>query len=437
MLRASSKHGSKISLLFILAVLVTVILSTVYYNGKSISSQRPYSYRMVPGIPLTGTTASTLTRDRQSFLLVSRYTDQLSNALEWFTRLAAVSVALNRQTLVPFLFESHLYGIPQNERYIPMSDFYQVSEVERHLKECLVGTPRTFSLLTLKEFVSTEQRTNLTTLEFHSSGKYAVKEQIVDCEQYKVKMKQELKNSIKHLNRYATQVSSNLSLNNHFKVVKRVCIFTVHLSPEALASQVSTDSPLLVYIGVKPQFKLQNTCGGKKRVSECCHTLTWPVSDRVSQTARAVSQHLGIHKPYTAVYVRIERLVRGNPFSKSLQCVEKLKQQLEMLQQSLELEHTLLVQDMGDYGTDSCVEGSDCYRDSMKILDELESIGLRLFQYKPGRGEIQNRAFVALVEREVLAGADQLVTMGRGHFQTSVSEYFLLTHNKSNLYHVC
>ena len=446
---ASSKHGPKTSLFFILAVAVTIILCTLYYmyRGDSLSKQHSIGpshsgpYRIVPDAAVTLTAASTLTRDGedsklQSFLLVSRYTDQLSNALEWFTRLAAVSVALHRQTLVPFIFESHLYGIPRNEKYMPMSDLYQLSEVERHLKECLVNIPRTFSLLTLKEFVSTTwQRVDLTTLEFHSPGKYVVKEQIVDCEQYKVKMKQEFKNSVKYLNIYATRVSS--SLNNHFKVVKRLCIFTVNLSPEALASQVSTDSPLLVYMGMKPQFKLQTTCGGKKKLSECCRTLTWPVSDKVSQTAHTVSEHLGIIKPYAAVHVRIERLVRGNPFSQSLQCVEKLKQQLETLQQPLNQEQTILVHDMGDYGTDSCGMGSNCYQDSVKVLNELKSIGLKLFQYKPDRGEMQNGAFVALVEREVVTEADQLVTMGGGHFQNSVRDHFLLTHNKSNLYHVC
>ena len=295
--------------------------------------------------------------------------------------------------------------------------------------------------------MSTVQTTDLTTLEFYALEEHHGKELLV-CDDNNVEMDRQLVNSIDNLNRYVSQLGLVVK---HFKVVKRVCIFSRQVNLQDLASQVSAKSTVFVHFQRrnKPNFNIRSACGNDVKIIKCCQTLSWPVSDKVVQTAQSTSLQLGLHKPYTAVHVRIERIIlkyiRYN-ITSGLECITKIKQLLKMLQQQqkLDINQTILVHDIGEFGTGgvpihegTAGVGEFYYRAGMKVLTELRKIGLKEFHYKPGKGDIQNRGFVALVEKEILARADLLVMMGGGHFEQSLIGQFIPTHDKSNLYTVC
>ena len=83
------------------------------------------------------------------------------------------------------------------------------------------------------------------------------------------------------------------------------------------------------------------------------------------------------------MHVRIELLLFryvSHNVTRGLECVTKMKQLLEILQQQrkLDINQTILVHDIGEYGTGRCQEDSKkCYEEIMTVLTELRKIGLK------------------------------------------------------------
>ena len=110
----------------------------------------------------------------------------------------------------------------------------------------------------------------------------------------------------------------------------------------------------------------------------------------------------------------------------------------------------IMARDYGPSGTSTCHRKCPVKAKMLRIDERLKKLGVLIVEYgmdmagvgdsSPSNPAVFPSGFASLVEKEVLASSDYLVTVGWGSFQTSVTERFLAmkTAKNTNLFeHIC
>ena len=113
-----------------------------------------------------------------------------------------------------------------------------------------------------------------------------------------------------------------------------------------------------------------------------------------------------------------------------------------MKKYNLTSKSAIAINDYSNYGSDSvsCKVGSqsNCNRARKKLVDRLESWGVKTVAYDPALfGRPLHRGFVSLVEKELLSNANYLLTVGGGIYQGSIRNRFSKKHGTGQLFAVC
>ena len=153
----------------------------------------------------------------------------------------------------------------------------------------------------------------------------------------------------------------------------------------------------------------------------------------------------GMTRPFIAIHVRIERLMRDEVTLKSNSyiehCLESLKDILDYLREQYDLQRKLLITDVGQYGTDSCQNRKYCTKNHLQkiFLILKRRLGLTVSSYDPKvLNGTENSGYVSLVEMNLLAQGEKLILVGHGGFQVNLQNKFLsLNHESEDVYHLC
>ena len=378
------------------------------------------------------------------YLIVSAYPDQLSGALQWFTRFVTMSNELNKWSVEPFVSNSNLYGIPEQNptigsheslsmtKLLTLRDLFSFGEVQSILKTCLRDVLDDFRISDMNEFITSASR-NVVTIELKSAKQDSGEDTVFYCEKNNVVMHDNLKMKMQNLNQFVDLAASNQLVSKPFKIVKRICVCSDQLQVERLFAFIPNDSStILVHMERKVQVHAKSKCPTQLK---CCQYRTWPVSKKVIEAADKFMQQIELRKPYIAIHVRIERLFLSSTrnVSKALQCVERMRTLLHTVktQTNRTVNKVILVHDYGPNGSGSCYRSKTCQNVARRILRELETMDVHIVAYKPSdSGGIDERTFVSLVEKEVVTNADQLILLGGGGFQDSLYQMFMNKHHK-------
>lgn len=141
-------------------------------------------------------------------------------------------------------------------------------------------------------------------------------------------------------------------------------------------------------------------------------------SVKVQSAARDFALHLT--PPTLGIHIRLERLIKAKSSSWKLvlKCVQQAEELVKLLRDG-QANSSFLFRDYGPYGSSTC-RNAKCadLAQNMRLDERFKALGVKVQEFKPGAWRLSG--FSANVEQEVLAGADYLVTVGYGSFQTGV-----------------
>ena len=155
--------------------------------------------------------------------------------------------------------------------------------------------------------------------------------------------------------------------------------------------------------------------------------VTLPHSDRVINATDRYLQHVKITKPFIAVHIRSEKIgqvqVTHRGYLQS--CMKQMLQLLEQLKQQHDINNIVICIDVGETGSDSCV---NC-RSGSTTLQILHDHNLEVTHFDPAViNETYDKGFIALVEMNILSHGDHLIVVGGGSFQNQTVHNFILNH---------
>ena len=166
--------------------------------------------------------------------------------------------------------------------------------------------------------------------------------------------------------------------------------------------------------------------------------LLLPFNDSIKSTAMDYLRRIKITDPYVSLHIRIEKLQRLNQAinNHTYCCLDLLKCLMKSLKDR-QSGQTLMISDIGDYGTDSCTD-IKCMQYVRKVQSMLAGMGLVQTSFNPKlTGSSESPAFVSLVELNMLAMGDRLVVVGAGSFKYQIITRFLQSNPVNRVYHIC
>ena len=177
-----------------------------------------------------------------------------------------------------------------------------------------------------------------------------------------------------------------------------------------------------------------------------CNLEAVPSSSYITRTTNNVLKNLSLPRPIIAVHARTEYVAyaAGNVGNID-RCLKQFSSVLETVIRihNASREHVIFIHDGGKYGSQSMWQS--LRKTSNYIVSHIMSLGIRNVQYAPekrGNDAMVDRTLAQFVDRELLASADVLITVGFGGYQKSVIEQFKNRKKKElgrkgELYRVC
>ena len=138
---------------------------------------------------------------------------------------------------------------------------------------------------------------------------------------------------------------------------------------------------------------------------------------------------------YIAVQVRGERVVIPHNLDRLRSCLRLLAEVVGMLKQLSDIKQVLIASDMSDFGSGSwrgSLKGEVYNDNTLKDLHSFLISSTGGIEYKPAASD-HDRGAVALVEMELIARAQHLITIGTGSFQEWIKAKFLEQHRNDGL----
>lgn len=415
------------------------------------------------------------------------YVEQLTSATRSFLQLFPLAADWDMHVPEPFVMKSRLFGlidfVPPAEnltKMLPMSQLYNLSLLNNFIHDKI--SPNT-GVVPVLDFIHTASRK---VIIFHYGtppppfsefgGEWVTKSlarrvrdnKVTDCsvEALEAGFSAKLE---KHLNGLARYVTSEIQ--DEFNVAQALCFdHTV----------VHTSTHLLEYLVLPATVVFTNWRGCSFGNCSWHHQDNWnrighhmpPHTIRTAiltnssikealfgatmiqfhhplflkQAAHHLS-HLHIDRPFLAVHIRTERVVRDGMKLKlglrySQHCIQLLEVLTERLMKLFALKQMIVVTDNSHTGSDSCqFEGSQCKHSHWNsFLSSLNDSHLMKHHVEyQGEGELETHSsYVSLVECNMLALGSKLVLVGHGAFQNMVEGAFINSgHETSDVYHIC
>ena len=162
---------------------------------------------------------------------------------------------------------------------------------------------------------------------------------------------------------------------------------------------------------------------------------SFPHSWLVQSAAQAFLARQGLARPYHAVHIRLERLLREQPHKPGI-VKECVRQALAVVAEAARQHPVVVGRDYGRLGSNTC-QKVKCAEAARKLqLDrQLVASGARIIEYDGQDSQFEDAdALSSVVEQEVLAGGDWLTTIGWGSFQRGLRDRFLGTQRSESHY---
>ena len=137
---------------------------------------------------------------------------------------------------------------------------------------------------------------------------------------------------------------------------------------------------------------------------------------------------------YIAVQVRGERVVIPHDLNRLRSCLRLLAEVVSMLKQLSDITQVLIASDMSDFGSGSwggSLKGEVYNDNTLKDLHSFLISSTGGIEYKPTTND-RDRGVVALVEMDLIARAQHLITIGTGSFQEWIKAKFLEQHRNDD-----
>ena len=163
-----------------------------------------------------------------------------------------------------------------------------------------------------------------------------------------------------------------------------------------------------------------------------------PFNSTIKLSAVDYLHRIGMSNPYISVHIRIEKLQRHDlVLNDHTYCCLSLLDKLITSLKETQYGRTLMMSDMGEYGSDSCTNVA-CMQYIRNFNKILTNMGLVHTSFNPKlTGSSESPAFVSLVEMYMLAMGDQLIVVGRGSFKHHIITQFLQSNPARKVYHIC
>lgn len=403
----------------------------------------------------------------RGFVVVETYTNQLSAALLGYLQLARVTDSLNMGVVEPFVFQSKLFGLPNQRANVSvpqLSEYFDLRAFQDLLHQCSVLHHPDAHIFSFHDFLVQSSR-NLVRVHIRRSD-HPRKVHVCRNTTSVSRIERKINTHVNTVREQATKLHGMEGYN--FTVIKSLCIEYNPRSPISLkgkltralelVSQVLTSrsntasliltgswglvSPLpALYSIYDPSITLQNYN---------CNITLLPHTELVRFYASEFFHSLNLSRPIIAVHLRFEQLFKSafKVFQTTIayynKCLIRVRHLLEhLVGVSSRGGHTkgIFVRDMKEYGSNSAKIHPQVEKHSQLALRLLDYVGLKEVQFDPSdpqfRGAPTEQTFVALVEQEALTMVDTLVLIGGGRYQEHMADRFLLTHSRKDIHFLC
>ena len=408
-----------------------------------------------------------------SFFISLSYFEQLTCATRNLLSTGGVAQNLGAKVVMPFLLRSRLYGIPDlipkgevPDVFYPLHTVYDIDQLNMtfhslsdtylvDFEDFLYNAPREIVMVDTihKRVAPKELSLNVKSItELNRKMRfYAFK--IFNCSLIVFKDKQPLLEEIKLMLRISTR---RLGVKE-FTINQYLCI-----NP---STDVTTDQ-FKRLIGPEPRtimftqwrgcayhncdIKMAGSITSSFRHRILYHSnhtkplphvkdVALPLSNAIKLTALRYLQKVRIFSPFLSVHIRIEKLfVVNDKINGHMSCCLEILDSLYKLLKMKYLNHTLLITDIGEYGSDSCYGKDSCLPHSRKVKARLNAMGLTPFSFDPDVVySSKSPAFASLVEMHMLAMGHRLIVVGKGSFKHQIVTHFLGSNPVDKVYHIC
>ena len=413
--------------------------------------------------------------NKDSYLLVLSYFEQMNNALSHLFHLGPVAMNLDLKIVEPFVVHSRLYGLPGllpsrevTGTFYSLSTLFNIESIKQSLysyanaslvsfEDFILYAPRDIVVV---YFIHKEYHKPRT---FHLSYRYLhilklvseAESPFIDCTNevfHEELIRDGLLGSLLNITTKYGAVN--------FRIAKLICVAGERdITTDQLKEELGPEKKTVIF----PEFRgcAYQHCNIEMRRKNTTHVrskllyrlkgeketpanISYVNSDIVMETASLFIKSLNLTKqPYISVYMRIEKLLKSKNYFHVNEtylkcCTSVLQKVLASVKKRYKLSNVLLITDLGKYGTDSCV--GECQAASADLLKNVEKANkIKVFNYDPSKTplKIDNSGFAALVEMEMLAGARRLITIGSGLFKRQLTQSYEKRNIYSKPYAVC
>ena len=422
---------------------------------------------------ITGVQESNDVYSTNSFFIALSYFEQLTCATRNLFSAGNVAQNFEAKVVVPFLLHSRLYGIPDlipvkeiPDKYFDLSTIYDIEKLNNtfnkitgtylaKFEEFIYHAPREITVLDFP-FVAedyTDQHLGLIYRDAAYIYNLMNATGIKAFECLHILNQDQL--MIRDVELMLRRITRRLGVGE-FVIKEYICI---------MPSLDMTTDEMKQLIGEEPRTILLSEWRGcayrscdiqapRNAVSPTRYRILYhstgprsytkdlllPFNDSIESTAVDHLRRIKISNPYVSLHIRIEKLQRLNQvINNHTYCCLGLLERLMKSLKDRQFVQTLMISDIGEYGTDSCSD-IKCIQYTRKVQSMLTSMGLVQTNYNPkltGGGSNESPAFVSLVELNMLAMGDWLVVVGAGSFKYQIITQFLQSNPVNKVYHIC
>ena len=474
------RHIKKFSLMFIALVLVFLLNNIIFGNFIKKVLQKPdknFIYieddelNVIEYVTkVTNIQESKNPYSTDSFFIALSYFEQLTCGTRNLFSAGHVAENFGAKVVMPFLLHSRLYGIPDliptktiPDEYFDLSTIYDIQK----LNDTFNGITGTY-LVKFEEFIHRAPR-EIMILDFPFASEDYTKQHIglayrdaaflhnlmnfsnikaFDCFHY-VNKDQLMVRDVELMLRRATRLLGV----REFVIKEYICIVpTLDISTDEIKRLIEEPRTILTsewkgcayqscdiqapHKFIKP-FRNRVLYHSRQKQS-VAKKFVLPLSDSIKSTAMDYLRRINMSAPYISLHIRIEKLQRLylTVNHRTLCCFDLLRHLMDSLK-GRKFGQVLMITDISDYGTDSCVD-VNCTQYVRKIQSILTGMGLVQTRFDPKlTGSSKSPAFVSLVEMNMLAAGNRLVVVGGGSFKKQIVDHFLLSNPGNRVYQVC
>ena len=416
--------------------------------------------------------SSTVAYSGNSFFMSLSYFEQLTCATRNLLSAGNVAQNLGAKVVMPFLLRSRLYGIPEllpdkevPDIFFPLHTIYDIEQLNTtfhflsntylaDFEDFLYNSPREIVMV---DFIHTRVAPKDLSLSPKSIAEINHlmifnSHNIFDCTSLVFRRKQSFLEKLTLMLRISTR---RLGVKE-FVIHKYICINPlVDVTTDELKKLIGPEPCTVIFTQWRGCAYYSCDIMAPRKISSSFrnrflyhsnHTkskphvkdIVLPLSSTIKISAAQYLQKINLSSPFISVHIRIEKLFLVNEkINGHTECCLGI---LDSLLKSLKwnLNHSLLITDITEYGSDSCHEKEQCLPHSRKVKRALNTMGLTQHSFNPNAvGSRKNSGFASLVELHMLAMGDRLIVVGQGSFKHQLITNFLNSNPTNKLYHIC